>query len=60
MIPPLIYVSMAEGIVGLIFRNTEGLREAEGLKKVLGWAIGILAYLILVLMALVLVLKGFN
>lgn len=55
MIPPFIFVSMAEGIAGLIFRNTEGLREAEGLKKVLGWAIGILAYLILVLMALVLV-----
>ncbi len=60
LILPFIFVPMAGGIAGLIFRNTAGLREAEGLKKVLGWAIGILAYLILVPMALILGLNGPN
>jgi hypothetical protein len=54
LILPFIFVSTAGGIAGLIFRNTAGLRGAEGLKKALGWAIGILAYLILVPMALML------
>lgn len=57
LILPFIFVPMAGGIAGLIFRNTSGLREADGLKKVVGWAIPILAYLILVPMALIL---GFN
>ncbi len=54
LILPFIFVPMAGGIAGLIFRNTTELREAEGSKKVVGWVIGILAYLILVPMALVL------
>ena len=45
---------MAGGVAGLIFKNTTGLRQADGLKKILGWVIGILAYLIFVPMALVL------
>lgn len=57
---PFLFVPMAGGVAGLIFRNTTGLRQAEGLKKFLGWAIGILAYLILVPMALILGLNGPN
>lgn len=58
LIFPFIFVPMAGGIAGLIFRNTSGMREADGLKKVLGWAIPTLAYLILVPMALILGLNG--
>ena len=54
LIFPFIFVPMAGGVAGLIFKNTTGLRQADGLKKILGWVIGILAYLILVPMAFVL------
>lgn len=57
LILPFIFVPMAGGIAGLIFRNTTELREADGLKKALGWAFGILAYFILVPMALMLALN---
>lgn len=60
LIFPLFFVPLAGGVAGLIFRNTSGLRQAHGLKKFLGWAIGVLAYLILVPMALVLGLNGPN
>jgi len=60
LILPFIFVPMAGGIAGLIFRNTSGLREADGLKKVLGWAIPTLAYLILVPIALILGLNGLS
>lgn len=60
LILPFIFVPMAGGIAGLIFRNTTELREADGLKKVLGWIIGVLAYLILVPLALVLGLNGMS
>ncbi len=49
-----LFVPVAGGIAGLVFRNTAGLRGADGVKKFVGWAIGVLAYLILVPMALVL------
>lgn len=58
LILPIILVPLAGGIAGLIFRNTAGLRGADGLKKVVGWAIPILAYLILIPMALILGLNG--
>ncbi len=54
MIFPFIFVPMAGGLAGLIFKNTTGLRQADGLKKIAGWLIGILAYLIFVPMAFVL------
>lgn len=57
---PSLFVPLAGGVAGLIFRNTTGLRQAVGLKKILGWTIGILAYLVLVPMALVLGLNGPN
>jgi hypothetical protein len=60
LILPFIFVPMAGGIAGLIFRNTTELREVEGPKKVMGWTIGILAYLILVPMGLVLGLNGMS
>lgn len=60
LILPFIFVPMAGGIAGLIFRNTTELREADGLKKVMGWIIGVLAYLILVPLALVLGLNGMS
>lgn len=55
-----ISVSLAGGIAGLIFRNTAGLRGADGLKKIIGWTIGVLAYLIFVPMALILGLNGLS
>ncbi len=60
LILPFIFIPMAGGIAGLIFRNTTELRDADGLKKVLGWAIGILAYLILMPIALILGLGFLN
>lgn len=57
---PFIFVPLAGGVAGLIFRNTTGLRQADGLKKFLGWTIGILAYLVLVPMALILGINGPN
>lgn len=60
LILPFIFVPMAGGIAGLIFRNTTELREADGVKKALGWAIGILAYLILIPMSFILGLNGLN
>ena len=60
LILPFIFVPMAGGIAGLIFRNTSELREADGLKKVLGWTIGVLAYLILLPASFILGLNGLN
>lgn len=60
LILPFIFVPMAGGIAGLIFRNTSELREADGLKKVLGWTIGVLAYLILLPTSFILGLNGLN
>lgn len=60
LIFPFFFVPMAGGVAGLIFKNTTGLRHAEGSKKILGWAIGILGYLILVPMALILGLNDPN
>jgi len=54
LIFPFIFVPMAGGLAGLIFKNTTGLRQADGSKKIFGWAIAIMAYLILVPMAFVL------
>ena len=57
---PFLFVPMAGGVAGLIFRNTSGLRGADGLKKVVGWAIGVLAYIILLPISLVLGLNGLS
>ena len=46
------FTPIAAGISGIIFKNTVGLRQSSGMKKVLGWTIGLLAYAVLIPLSL--------
>ncbi|MCS5490838.1 hypothetical protein [Algoriphagus limi] len=48
------FTPIAAGISGIIFKNTVGLRQSTGFKKVMGWAIGLLAYGLFIPLALAL------
>lgn len=53
------FTPIATGLAGIIFKNTAGLRHSSGLKKVLGYVIGVLAYVSFIVLALSVVYSGF-
>ncbi len=55
-----LFTPPAAGIAGIIFRNTEDLRNSKGSKKALGWVIGLTAYLVMVPLGLLLGLNDSN